>query len=302
MMKIFILFVASCTVSSCSFAKGNKSLVVSEKKVFKTRSMNAKVVGLLQSSTIVDVLKETKSVLKNNEVIIWYKIKKNGLTGWISDYNLIKFPSNGSTAVTMNPNKWVIYKDSEFSVEQAKYKPNELISIIDAIETENGINFEIIYNEISGWVHESQINIEDNYHERLKSLYNLNSFNMDFSALDKIVDIILGQKKYSISTKNDLIKYKVSFDDNIILVQNRGNKFWVQEMTILDDFEFLYSIKNGMNIDYVVSILGSDYSITNSVYKYIYSENLFANPLYSISFHTNNGYIEKIVVSYYLFD
>lgn len=32
------------------------------------------------------------------------------------------------------------------------------------------------------------------------------------------------------------------------------------------------------------------------------SENIFGNPAYSISFHTVNGYIEKIIVSYYLFD
>lgn len=301
--KVFVIIILQL-ISVCLFTNDTalKGITFNQSKVYLSKSVDSQIVGLLNANSVVKIHEKDIVEPSNGDYLQWYKISNDEISGWTNNYDLVEFPCKGFTAVTMNPNKWLIFEDFNLSSISHKYKPNQEIKIIDAKVVENDIIYKVYHNNKEGWISSSKVNILDNSIKRLNSLYDQRSFSKSFDSLETMMKTIFPNEKYDLLKNDEYNLYSIKVRNNILNVVKYNNQFRVLDMVIKGDYKLKYNITNGIKIDYVISLFGNKFKKDGNLYKYEYSQSVLANPIYSIVFKVKNDSVIEIKLLYHLFD
>lgn len=279
--------------------KSTKGLVFYNKKIYSRSKIESKVIGRLNGYSVVEVSDSIILELDSGEIQYWYKVSVDNISGWINDYSLLELPRNGQTAMIMNPNEWVVYKDKKLSEFSHRFKPNENVVITGVSSSDDGFIYRVQHGDREGWLHQSKVNIVDNYTTRLESLYKFKSFNEPFNSIEEIIETI-GEDHSSVIANNN--SFTIKFNYNSVSVVKHNDKYLIQEFTIIDNYVLRNNIGTGKNINYIKDLLGEKYKTVGCEVKYEYAMSVVANPIYAISFKTHVDNIIQIKLQYYRFD
>lgn len=288
-----LMLIVISTISSQNIAYSEN-----EMRIYKKANIDSKQIGVVDAYSKVKLLSEKEITIKGEGIEKWYKISSNKGKGWVLEYNFLKLPVHGLTKLKENSGKWVIFTNSNLNKVSHEYLPEEKVQIVDLVNKNGKIIFNIIHNSKRGWIDYKYIKVFTDYDKRLKELSDYNSFNKPYDSIEDIAESFDDNLTYTITSPDDYGFFQLIFGGNVVTCYKSGRKYRIKSIVLEDPYNLLYQIKVGSKTDYIKRILGTKFSTHDNKLKYEFSEYIFAEPVFTIIIDSKQNLVSRIEMYY----